>query len=325
MKLVMFEDARRGIVAPGILLDDGVVTLHNILEAGTPSARMISLIDGFDGLRPRLHALAASADRIPLTAGALRAPIPRPGKVLGCIANYWEHARRDPRPLNIFLKNPDAVIGPGDTVRLPRLREPYAFMHEAELGIIIKGPATSVSRTDWRTAVFGYTAVVDVSARSHGRTTWRDGSWLGKSFDTFCPVGPVIVTADEVPDPQDLTVRFWVDGVLRHFYRTRDMEHPVPEIVEFASSVMTLNTGDLIACGTNHEGLGFIQHGERLRIEIEDFGAMELDVADPLRRRWEEGIYVGEDSVNHAAVRRHRPSESAELTATENPDGPAPG
>jgi len=164
-------------------------------------------------LRPRLDDLVASAEPIPLSAGALRAPIPRPGKILCCMANYWEHTQRDPRPLNMFLKNPDAVIGPQDTVRLPVSEEPYAFMHEAELGIVIKGPAKSVSPRDWRTAVFGYTAVVDVSARSHGRTTWRDGSWLGKSFDTFCPIGPigpVIVTADEVTDPHALTVRFWV-------------------------------------------------------------------------------------------------------------------
>lgn len=299
----MFEDSRRGVVAPGILSADGVVTLHGLLGAGTPNARMISLIDDFDLLRPQLDALVASAERIPLTAGALRAPIPRPGKVLGCIANYWEHVRREPRPLNMFLKNPDAVIGPGDTVRLPSLAGPYAFMHEAELGIVIKGPVKSVPANEWHTAVFGYTAVVDVSARSHGRSTWRDGSWLGKSFDTFCPIGPVIVTADEVADPNDLTVRFWVDEGLRHFYSTSDMEHAVPEIVEFASNVMTLNTGDLIACGTNHEGLGFIQHGERLRIEIEGFGAMELDVVDPLRRSWEKGIYMGKDSTNHAVPR----------------------
>ena len=109
------------------------------------------------------------------------------------------------------------------------------------------------------------------------------------------------MTADEVADRHALTVRFWVDGALRHCYSTSDTEHPVPEIVTFASNVMTLNTGDVIACGTNHEGIGFIQHGERLKIEIEGFGAMELDVVDPLRRSWGKGIYLGEDSTNPAA------------------------
>jgi 2-keto-4-pentenoate hydratase/2-oxohepta-3-ene-1,7-dioic acid hydratase in catechol pathway len=306
VKLVMFAEHGRDVVAPGILRPDGVVTLHDLLAPGPPNARMIGLMDDFGLLRPRLDDLVASAEPIPLSAGALRAPIPRPGKILCCIANYWEHAQRDPRPLNMFLKNPDAVIGPQDTVRLPVTEEPYAFMHEAELGIVIKGPAKSVSPGNWAAAVFGYTAVVDVSARSHGRTTWRDGSWLGKSFDTFCPIGPVIVTADEVADPHALTVRFWVDGALRHCYSTSDMEHPVPEIVTFASNVMTLNTGDVIACGTNHEGIGFIQHGERLKIEIEGFGPMELDVVDPLRRSWEKGIYLGEDSTSADAPGRAR-------------------
>jgi 2-keto-4-pentenoate hydratase/2-oxohepta-3-ene-1,7-dioic acid hydratase in catechol pathway len=233
--------------------------------------------------------------------------LPRPGKILCCIGNYWEHAQREPRPLNMFMKNPEAVVGPGDTIVLPKLTEPWIFMHEAELALVIKGPAKEVRREDWRSAVFGYTGLIDVSARGEGRRTWKAGSWLGKSFDTFAPIGPCITTADEIPDPNNVIVRFWDDGQLRHNYNTDDMEHRVPELVEFASSIMTLNSGDLIACGTNHEGLGALQDGERVEIEVAPVGRMALNVVDPLKRQWERGVYMGADSTNPEAIQRHRP------------------
>jgi 2-keto-4-pentenoate hydratase/2-oxohepta-3-ene-1,7-dioic acid hydratase in catechol pathway len=207
----------------------------------------------------------------------------------------------------MFLKNPEAVVGPGDTIVLPEFTEPWIFMHEAELALVIKGPAKKLGQANWRSAVFGYTCLIDVSARGEGRRTWKAGSWLGKSFDTFAPIGPCIATADEIPEPNDLVVRFWNDGKLRHNYNTDDMEHRVPELVAFASTIMTLNTGDLIACGTNHEGLGALQDGETVEIEIERIGRMSLNVADPLKRSWERGIYMGADSTNPEAVKRHRP------------------
>jgi 2-keto-4-pentenoate hydratase/2-oxohepta-3-ene-1,7-dioic acid hydratase in catechol pathway len=268
---------------------------------------MQNLIDGFERLRPRLDDLAATGAAVPIDRVRLRAPLPRPGKILCCIANYWEHAQREARPLNMFLKNPEAVIGPGDTIQLPEMTEPWIFMHEAELALVIKGPAKKVAQRDWRSAVFGYTGLIDVSARGEGRRTWKAGSWLGKSFDTFAPIGPCIATADEIPEPNDVVVRFWNDGQLRHNYNTDDMEHRVPELIEFASTVMTLNSGDVIACGTNHEGLGALQDGETVEIEVQHVGRMSLKVADPLKRKWERGIYMGADSTNPEAVRRHRP------------------
>jgi 2-keto-4-pentenoate hydratase/2-oxohepta-3-ene-1,7-dioic acid hydratase in catechol pathway len=241
----------------------------------------------------------------------LNAPIPRPGAILACIGNYWEHQEREPRPLNMFLKNPRAVIGPGDTITLPKFTEPYVFQHEAELGIVIKGPAKAVAQKNWRKAVFGYTCAIDVSARGEGRYTWRRGSWMGKSFDTFGPMGPCIVTADEVRDPNNLHVRFWNEDQLRHDYNTNDMEHRVPELVEWASTIMTLQSGDILMCGTNHEGLGPLQDGERVHMEITGIGRMSLKVKDPLKRTWERGIYMGPNSTNPEAVRRQREREEA--------------
>ena len=308
MRFVLFQTPRSDEPVPGLLTDRGVVDIAGIVEKRhTPQLTMQALIDGLDRLRPSLERQAADGEALPLSSVRLRAPLPRPGKILCCIANYWEHAQREPRPLNMFLKNPEAVVGPGDTIVLPEFTEPWIFMHEAELALVIKGPAKKVSQANWRSAVFGYTCLIDVSARGEGRRTWKAGSWLGKSFDTFAPIGPCRATADEIPEPNDLVVRFWNDRQLRHNYNTDDMEHRVPELVEFASTIMTLNTGDLIACGTNHEGLGALQDGETVEIEIARIGRMSLNVVDPLKRSWERGIYMGADSTNPMAVKRHRP------------------
>jgi 2-keto-4-pentenoate hydratase/2-oxohepta-3-ene-1,7-dioic acid hydratase in catechol pathway len=312
MKLVSFQTGIRNRERyPGLLTDRGVVDITAaVAPSHTPQLSMQGIIDDFERLRPALEHLAATGDAIPLHQVRLRAPLPRPGKILACIANYWEHAQREPRELSMFMKNPDAVIGPGDTIMLPEFTVPWMFMHEAELAIVIKGPAKMVKEADWRAAVFGYTTMIDVSARGDGRRTWPIGppaSWLGKSFDTFAPLGPCITTADEIPEPNDLIVRFWNDGQLRHNYNTDDMEHRVPALIEFATTVMTMNSGDIISCGTNHEGLGALQDGEMVEIEIQNIGRMSLKVADPLKRKWERGVYMGVDSTNPEAVKRHRP------------------
>jgi 2-keto-4-pentenoate hydratase/2-oxohepta-3-ene-1,7-dioic acid hydratase in catechol pathway len=311
VKLVLFQANANSDILPGLLTARGVVNIASVVEQSyTPQLTMQGIIDDFDRLRPSLEKLAASGEAMPLAGVRLRPPLPRPGKILACIANYWEHAQREPRPLNMFMKNPDAVIGPGDAIMLPEFTVPWIFMHEAELALVMKGPAKMVKQQNWRSAVFGYTCLIDVSAREQGRRTWPATpltSWLGKSFDTFSPIGPCIATADEIEEPNDLIVRFWDDGQLRHNYNTDDMEHRVPELVEFATTVMTMNSGDLIACGTNHEGLGALQDGETVEIEIDRIGKMALHVADPLKRTWERGVYMGVDSTNPDAVKRHRP------------------
>ena len=314
MKLVLFQTSAGGETLPGLLTERGVIDISPAARKSyTPQLTMQGVIDDFEKLRPALVELAKDGAAIPVEKIRLRPPLPRPGKILACIANYWEHAQREPRPLNMFMKNPDAVIGPGDTIVLPDFTVPWIFMHEAELALVIKGPAKMVQAKDWKSAVFGYTTMIDVSAREQGRRTWPATpltSWLGKSFDTFAPIGPCITTADEIKDPNDLIVRFWNDGQLRHNYSTDDMEHRVPALVEFATTVMTMKSGDLIACGTNHEGLGALQDGETVEIEIQNIGRMTLKVSDPLKRKWERGIYMGADSTNPEAVKRHRPASA---------------
>jgi len=310
VRLVLFKTGATSEAQPGLLTDRGIVPITEaVRKAATPQQTMEGIIDDFTALKPKLEALARDGKAIAASDARLCPPLPRPGKILACIANYWEHAQREARPLNMFLKNScaHAVIGPGDTIVLPEFTEPWQFMHEAELAIVIKGPAKQVKPANWRSAVFGYTGMIDVSARGDGRRTWKTGSWLGKSFDTFCPLGPCITTADEIPEPNDLRIRFWNNGQLRHDYNTDDMEHRVPELIEFATTVMTMDSGDLIACGTNHEGLGALQDGEVVEFELQNIGKMTLNVRDPLKRVWERGVYMGEDSTNPEAVKRHRP------------------
>src|SRR5690242_14236472 len=142
MKLVLFQTSGREEPIPGLLTDRGVVDISDLTERGyTPQLTMQTLIDGFDRLRLALERRATEGEALPLGSVHLRAPLPRPGKILCCIANYWEHAQREARPLNMFLKNPEAVVGPGDTIMLPEFAEPWIFMHEAELALVIKGRA----------------------------------------------------------------------------------------------------------------------------------------------------------------------------------------
>jgi 2-keto-4-pentenoate hydratase/2-oxohepta-3-ene-1,7-dioic acid hydratase in catechol pathway len=304
VKLVLFD--RDGATQAGVLARGGVVSVQHLLGGRDPRAGIPAIIDGFDRLRDPLAAAAQEGPVIALDDVHLRAPLPRPRTILCAIANYWEHAQRAPRPLHMYVKNPDAVIGPGDTIVLPDTTDPWIFMHEAELALVLRGPTTPTSPERWRDAVFGYTCLIDVSARSHGRTSWGDFSWLGKSFDTFCPLGPCVVTADEIADPNDLHVRLWNDGQLRHDYTTDDMEHRVPELVSWATARVSLRSGDVIACGTNHEGLGPLQDGETVVQTIDGIGSLTVTVRDAHRRRWDRGIYMGADSTNKAAVARRR-------------------
>ena len=322
MRIGLFEGPGAGHgIRPGVLTDQGIVDVSSAtahLAAHSPQHLMAQIIDHFDEVRPAFERLADRAAPLSLDVVRLRPPLPRPGKFLNCIANYWEHTQRAPRALNMFLKNSDSVIGDGDTIVLPEITEapfydgpgPYVFQHEAELGLVLKGPAKNVKEADWRQAVFGCTGVIDVSARVEGRSSWRQGSWMGKSFDTFGPIGPCVTTLDEIGDPNQLRIRFYNNGALYHDYVTDDMEHKVPHLIHFASTIMTLNSGDIIACGTNHEGLGPLQDSEVVELEVEKVGRMRLCVRDPLRRQWARSIYMGPNATAQHVVALRREAQA---------------
>jgi 2-keto-4-pentenoate hydratase/2-oxohepta-3-ene-1,7-dioic acid hydratase in catechol pathway len=288
MRLVLFDDHR-----PGALAADGsvVVPIDDLVGADLPPRpqdRIVAVIERWPELRPHVEGRVAASRGVPIAEVRLRPPLPRPGKIICARANYREGSDREPWPMDAFLKSPEAVIGPGDTVVLPE-RQHTVFHHEAELAVVIGTRMTKVPASDVMRYVFGYTGFMDISARKGiGRP---DGaSFLGKSYDTFAPLGPVVVTADEIADPHALHVRYWVNGHLRHDYNTSDIEHGVPEFLEFVSSVMTLCPGDVVSMGTNHQQIGPVQHGDVCDLEIDGIGLLTVDVVDPLRREWPREI-----------------------------------
>ena len=200
--------------------------------------------------------------------------------------NYLEFGLiTEPAPIHAFLKSSDAVIGPGDTIVLPEA-EADIFHHEAELGVVIGKEARGVKEADAFDYIFGYVNFIDVSARglAGGSFFW------GKSWDTFAPLGPALVTAEEVSNPQDLPVKLWVNGDLRHDFSTSDMAHSIARCVEWASSVTTLEPGDVITTGTNHQGIGPVQDGDLVEMEIQGLERLTVHVKDSLKRQWPRGI-----------------------------------
>ncbi len=217
-----------------------------MLDGDTPQERLHHLIDSFDSLRPRMTELPATQSPVVLDSVRLSPPVPSPGKILVTTARYGPDA--EPQPLLATLKSPESVIGPGDTVHLPDVDSSWQFVPRAMLGLVIRGPARNISAENWRTAVFGHMCVIDVMAR--GDQMFGRDYWLAKS-DTLGPLGPCIVTADELPDPTGLRVRSWHNATLAQDFLIADASHSIPEQLTFATTVMTLHTGDVLACGTN--------------------------------------------------------------------------
>lgn len=215
----------------------------------------------------------------PFDPGKLGPPIPTPGKILGAPVNYLSHKQEmkvehTVAGLGFFLKSPSSVIGMDGSVPLP-----FPFRRtdqEAELGVVIGKRAADVSLDDALDHVFGYTCLVDVTVRGSEERSTR------KSFPGFTPIGPWITTADEVPDPNDLRIRGWVNDELRQDASTASMVYSVPKLIEFMSSVTPLEPGDIIATGTP-AGVGPIEPGDVIRVEIERIGTLEVPVVSGTR------------------------------------------
>ena len=285
MRYVFYDDFK-----PGLVKDDTVVDISDELEVKpyqTPQMVVEKFIKKYQKLKPRLEKALKEKKGIPLKDVRLRQPVPKPGLFLCGIGGYGEGEGRK-RPLNFFLKGWTSIIGPGDTVVLPKA-EARIFEHEAELAVIIGKKTEKVTREEAPDSIFGYTMLIDVSGR---QVPDAGGFWPQKSFDTFGPLGPVLVTKDEISDPYSLSIKLWVDGVLRQDYSTDDMSHDLGAKISFLSDICTLSPGDIMACGTNHHGLGPMQDGETVVIEIDKIGKMTVHVNDPYKREWniEENI-----------------------------------
>jgi 2-keto-4-pentenoate hydratase/2-oxohepta-3-ene-1,7-dioic acid hydratase in catechol pathway len=282
MKILFFDDFRLGV-----LKDDAVVDVSKVVK-GIPHTGPHNLISGlierFGDYRKKLEKAAASERGIPLKKLRIRPPLPKPVNIDCMAVNYMEDGTRaEPAPINAFHKSPSAVIGDGDTLVLPDVPASI-FEGEAEVAVVIGRRASHVKAAQAMKYVFGYTCFIDGSARDlppSGNTFYQM-----KSRDTFAPIGPYLVTADEIRDPHRLQIRLWVNGVLKQNFNTSDMAHDIPRCIEWVSSIHALGPGDVLATGTNHRGLSALQDGDRIELEVENVGRLRVKVRDKLKRTW---------------------------------------
>jgi 2-keto-4-pentenoate hydratase/2-oxohepta-3-ene-1,7-dioic acid hydratase in catechol pathway len=281
MRLVTFES--NGQPCPGLLTPSGSVLDLSTAGFGT----LLQLIEAGPDALAKLAGLAGNAQsssQPSLESVKLLAPIPKPRKLICVGLNYRDHAAETgaeiPKVPTIFNKFATAVIGPGANIVLPRVSKAPDF--EAEFAFVIGRGGRHISADAWREHVFGYTIVNDVSGRDYQRATTQ---WLmGKTFDTFAPMGPWIVTADEIADPHNLDISLDINGETMQDSNTRELIFKIPDLIAFLSSVFTLEPGDIVSTGTP-AGVGFarkppryLRSGDQVSIQIENIGVLKNPV-----------------------------------------------
>ncbi|NUQ38642.1 MAG: fumarylacetoacetate hydrolase family protein [Caldilineales bacterium] len=232
--------------------------------------------------REAIRQAAAAAQPIPLASVQIEAPIARPGKIIAVGLNYLDHVQEQnltpPDRPTLFTKFSTAVNRHLGVIRWdPTLTQRVDY--EAELAVIIGQQARRVPKAAAYDYIFGYTCLNDITARDLQR---GDKQWVrGKSLDTFCPIGPIVVTPDELPDPHTLDIRCWVNEELRQASNTRHLIYDVPTLLEICAAAFTLEPGDIITTGTPG-GVGdfrtpptYLRPGDRLVVEIEGIGRLE--------------------------------------------------
>jgi 2-keto-4-pentenoate hydratase/2-oxohepta-3-ene-1,7-dioic acid hydratase in catechol pathway len=282
MKLVYFDDFKLGVLKGDHVVDVSSV-VQEIPHIG-PHDLIAGLIEQFRTYRPRLELAVAQKLGVPTSSVRLRPPLPKPMNIVCMAVNYMEDGTRSaPAPINAFHKSPNCIIGDGDTMILPDAPASI-FEGEAELAVVIGRRASQVSQADAMSYVFGYVGFIDGSAR--GLPPSGNTFYQMKSRATFGPMGPYLVTADEVPDPHALQVRHWINGELKQDYNTSDMGHKIPRLIEWVSSIHDLDAGDVLSTGTNHGGLHPYQDGDQAELEVEGLGRLHFTIRDDLKRTW---------------------------------------
>jgi 2-keto-4-pentenoate hydratase/2-oxohepta-3-ene-1,7-dioic acid hydratase in catechol pathway len=246
MRFVTFQN--KGLAEPGVISGENIVGLK---QAGFPT--LLAVIEGGLDARHRVEAWLErppSTAIVPLAAARLLAPLPRPPKIICVGLNYRDHAAESkmeiPKVPTIFSKYTTAIIGPGDEIVLPK--NSTGPDYEAEFAVIVGKGGRYISRDEWRDHVFGYTCFNDVSARDYQEAT---SQWMiGKTFDTFAPMGPAIVTVDEIDDPHALDIQMIINGEILQNSNTSQIVFRIPDLLEHLSSVFTLEPGDVISTGT---------------------------------------------------------------------------
>ncbi len=268
MKILYFNDFRLGVLKGDNSVVDVTAVVQDIPHTG-PGDLINGLIERFSSYRQKLEQAVAQGQGVPLASVRIRPPLPKPTTIDCMAVNYMEDGTRSaPAPINAFHKSPSAIIGNGDTMVLPDVP-----------ATIFEGAADAMDY------VFGYTNFIDGSAR--GLPPAGNVFFQMKSRDTFAPIGPYIVTADEIRDPQKLQIRLWNNGTLMQNFNTDDMGHKIPRCIEWLTSIHTLEPGDIIATGTNHRGLNPFMDGDKVEIETEGLGRLTFNIKDELKRKWE--------------------------------------
>lgn len=287
MRLVTYDEHRLGVLAP-----DGIHDCTDLIEDVPEWAapyRMNALIARWSELRDRVEDRRVSGPTVAVDAVRLRAPSPRPRNFLAAPLNYAAHGAEmtgpiasgggTPLELGLFVKAGGCLAGPNDEIALPPI-EDRRFDHEGEIGVVIGRAARSAPPETALDHVFGYTLVLDATMRM--TESRREERTMRKSFASFSPSGPCILTADEVFDPSELTVRLSVNGEPRQEGSLRDLVVDVAGLVAMGSSVLELEPGDLIATGSP-SGVGPIVPGDIVVVEADGIGQMHLPVT---RRAW---------------------------------------
>jgi len=282
MKILYFDDFKLGILKGDRVVDVSAVVQD--IPHLTPHDLIRGLIERFDAYRGKLDAAVAAGTGVPVASVRIRPPLPHPATIDCMAVNYMEDGTRsEPAPINAFQKTPSAIIGNGDTMVLPDVPASL-FEGEAELAVVIGKRASNVRAADAMSYVFGYMNFIDGSAR--GLPPPANVFFQMKSRDTFAPIGPYIVTADEVKDVNKLQIKLWVNGELKQNFNTDDMAHKIPRCIEWVTSIHALEPGDILATGTNHRGLSGFQDGDKIELEVEGMGRLTIKVRDDLKRTW---------------------------------------
>lgn len=276
MKLLLFDDYKLGVLKGDRVVDGSGVLSGPTGGLGRPSGGPVeAAIERWDEVRPRLEEIAAKEQGVPLSGVKVLPPLPRPHHVLCAFANYLDREGATRGSLDFFHKGGTSVIGSGGTVELPDIPEAVVFQPEPELGYVIGKQAKRVPEAAALDHVFGYLNFVDISGRGipNRRTTF-----LSKELDTWAPTGPVIVTRDEVGDPQNMRVRLWINGEQKMDYRTSYMSYSVAEQIAWLTQYVTLSPGDIVSCGVFHVGLSPINDGDAVEMEIEGLERLRFSV-----------------------------------------------
>jgi 2-keto-4-pentenoate hydratase/2-oxohepta-3-ene-1,7-dioic acid hydratase in catechol pathway len=282
MKILFYDEFKLGVLKNDVVVDVSDI-VRGIRHTG-PHDLISGLIERFADYRGAIEQAAAAGTGTPLAGVRIRPPLPRPVNIDCMAVNYMEDGtRKEPAPINAFHKSPGCVIGDRDTMVLPDVPATI-FEGEAELALVIGKRAANVPAAKAMEHVFGYVNFIDGSAR--GLPPSGNTFYQMKSRATFAPMGPYLVTADEVADPHALQVRLWNNGTLMQNYNTSDMAHKIPRCIEWVSSIHPLEAGDVLALGTNHRGLHPFQDGDSIEIETEPLGRLRIKIRDDLKRTW---------------------------------------